>query len=101
MATGAILVVAQRKTVWPSWMKWPLRPSIRIASRFFSSLPQITGPMPGSSEALTTAAPAPSAKMIAVARSSGFVQSVSRSEPTTSTFLDAPVRTAWSAVAMP
>src|SRR6478672_11256503 len=77
MATGAMAVVAHRKTVCPSWMKWPLRPSTRMVRVWSSSQPQTTGPMPGSSAADTTTAPAPSAKMIAVARSSDLVQSVS------------------------
>ena len=49
--------------------------------------PRPPGRCPVRRTAVTTAAPAPSAKMIAVARSSGLVQSVSFSEPTTSTFV--------------
>ena len=66
-----------------------------------SSLPQTTGPISDSSEPVTTTAPAPSAKMMAVARSFGSVQAVSRSEPTTSTVEALPARIAWSAAATP
>ena len=58
------------------------RPSgIEMAVCWSPSLPQATGPMPGSSAAPMTIAPAPSAKMTAVARSVRSVTSVSRSTP--------------------
>ncbi len=66
--------------------------AISMALYWSPSLPQATGPMPGSSEAPTTAAPAPSAKITAVVRSSRLVTSVSRSTPTTSALRDEPAR---------
>ena len=73
-ATGASAVVAQRKTAWPSWPRNPVRVGIVMSSTLSPALPQATGPTPTSSGVRagpTTAAPAPSAKMIAVDRSSG------------------------------
>ena len=49
----------------------------------------------------TTAAPAPSAKMNALERSSWLVKSDSRSTPITSAYVDAPVRTSESAMRQP
>ena len=72
-----------------------------MASHFSPSEPQIVGPMPGVSERLTTAAPAPSPKMKAVPRSSRLVKSESRSTPTTRTFSAEPPRTMSLASAMP
>ena len=68
--------------------------AISMAVYWSPSLPQTTGPMPGSSEAPTTAAPAPSAKMTAVDRSVRSVTSVSRSTPTTSALRGEPARMA-------
>ena len=65
------------------------------------SEPQTTGPMAGSSLRPTTAAPAPSAKMNALERSSWLVMSDSRSTPITSAYVDAPVRTSESASVRP
>jgi hypothetical protein len=73
--------------------------AISIALYWSPSLPQATGPMPGSSEAPTTAAPAPSAKITAVDRSLRSVTSVSRSTPTTTALRASPVRMA--SLAMP
>jgi hypothetical protein len=66
--------------------------AISMALNWSPSLPQATGPMPGSSAAPTTAAPAPSAKITAVVRSSRLVTSVSRSTPTTSALREEPAR---------
>ena len=72
---------AHRKTVWPCWEIYGQAPSDppcqsafhegsnRMASRESASDPQTMGPIPGSSEGPMTTAPAPSAKMKAVARS--------------------------------
>ena len=65
------------------------------------ALPQATGPIPIASSSAagpTTAAPAASAKMIAVERSSQSSQSESFSAPITSTCRDEPARTRSAAV---
>ena len=99
-ATGASAVVAQRKTAWPSWPRNWVRDGIVIRSALSPALPQATGPIPTSSGVRagpTTAAPAPSAKMIAVDRSFGSTQSVSFSAPITSTLRAWPEVTAEAA----
>ena len=68
------------------------------------ALPHTTGPMPTSSGVAagpTTAAPAPSAKMIAVDRSVQSIQSDSFSEPISSTLRAAPAVTADAAADSP
>jgi hypothetical protein len=72
----------------------PVPAAISIALCWSPSLPQATGPMPGSSEPPTTAAPAPSAKITAVDRSDMSVTSVNRSTPTTSALRTDPARIA-------
>ena len=87
---GASCVVAQRNTAWPSWWRnavavgdpmivcdWS--PVAAPGDRADAGLVVGAGP--------TTAAPAPSAKMIAVERSVRSTQSVSFSAPMTSTLL--------------
>ena len=61
-----------------------------MASRLSASDPHTTGPIPGVSDAPITTAPAPSAKINAVARSSGFVKSEIFSTPMTRTFFEVP-----------
>ncbi len=77
------------------------QPSIRTASPFSGTEPQTTGPTPGASSsaaAVTTAAPAPSPKMMQVERSVQSVKSDSFSAPMTSALRAAPARIAWSTV---
>ena len=62
------------------------------------ALPQATGPIPGSSAGPTTAAPAPSAKMMQVERSVQSTHCDSFSAPITSTCRADPVRTASEAL---
>ena len=63
------------------------------------SLPHTTGPTPVlPSVAVTTAAPAPSAKMMEVPRSAGSMRSLMRSAASISTVPAAPVRMSESAV---
>ena len=67
------------------------------------ALPQATGPMPGGSPSATgptTAAPAPSAKMMQVERSVGSTQAVIFSDPMTSTCRAVPARIASEALAI-
>ena len=93
-ATGAILVVAQRKTAWPSWRSASVS-SMWIVETRSPAAPQTTGPTPTSSSVVagpSTAAPAPSAKMMQVERSSMSSQSESFSEPITSTWRAVPER---------
>src|SRR4028119_1156588 len=75
----------------------PVPAAISMAENWSPSLPQATRPMPGSSDAPTTAAPAPSAKITAVERSVLSTTSVSRSTPTTSTSRAEPARVAGEA----
>ncbi len=73
-----------------------------MASFLSGADPQTTGPIPAGSPsgtAVTTAAPAPSAKMIDVDRSVQSVMSESFSAPTTIALRLAPARIAWSALA--
>ena len=66
------------------------------------ALPHTTGPMPAGSPSVTgptTAAPAPSAKMMQVERSSGSIHAVIFSEPITSTCRAVPALTASEALA--
>ncbi len=76
-----------------------------ILSAISPALPHTTGPMPGSSSGSatgpTTAAPAPSAKMIRVERSCGSTQADIFSDPMTSTFRALPARMASLALARP
>src|SRR5918994_552796 len=100
-ASGASAVVAQRNTAWPSCCTYPRQPSIRTASLFSGTEPQTTGPTPGASPsavAVTTAAPAPSPKMMQVERSVQSVKSDSFSAPMTIALRTAPARIAWSTV---
>lgn len=104
-AIGARVVVAQRKTAWPSWAKRGCQaPASRTASARVGSEPHTTGPMPGSvpgaaSAALTTAAPAPSPSRTQVLRSLQSVRSDIFSAPMTRACRAAPARTEWSAAA--
>ena len=99
----AIAVVAQRKTACPSWTMNEFRSAMKILSAISPSLPQTTGPMPGASSGSatgpTTAAPAPSAKMMQVERSVQSTHWDSFSAPITSTLRAVPPRTASLAVA--
>ena len=73
-----------------------------IFSAMSPALPQTTGPMPAGSPSATgptTAAPAPSAKMMQVERSVGSTQAVIFSAPMTSTCRAVPARTASEALA--
>jgi hypothetical protein len=76
---------------------------IAILSAMAPSLPHTTGPMPGpawgSLTGPTTAAPAPSAKMMQVDRSVQSTHWESFSAPITSTYREVPARTASLAVA--
>ncbi len=65
------------------------------------SEPQTTGLIPGDSAGPTSAAPAPSAKMKAVPRSSGSVMSESFSTPITKTLPAVPQRIMSEASAIP
>src|SRR5580704_13251763 len=92
---GCMAVVAHRKTAWPSWDRKELRSAMTMFGARSPALPQTTGPIPGGSPSgtgPTTAAPAPSAKMMEVARSSGSIHAVIFSEPMTSTCRAEPVR---------
>ena len=103
-ATGATRVVAQRNTAWPSWCRARVSGLIRIVCDWSPALPQATGPMPtdsASEAAPTTAAPAPSAKMMQVERSSQSIQSESFSAPITRTWRTVPPRTRSAATASP
>ncbi|OLT01927.1 hypothetical protein BJF90_29910 [Pseudonocardia sp. CNS-004] len=103
-ATGAILVVAQRNTAWPSCASALFSGLMRMAWAMSPALPQASGPTPteaASAAGPRTAAPAPSAKMIAVERSVQSIQSDSFSAPITSTCRDDPARTRSAAVPMP
>ena len=94
--------MAQRKTAWPSCWMYGRQPSMRIASLLSGAEPQTTGPTPAGSPsavAVTTAAPAPSPKMMQVERSVQSVKSESFSAPITMALRAAPARIAWSAVA--
>ena len=74
-----------------------------IFSAMSPALPQATGPMPGGSPSATgptTAAPAPSAKMMLVERSVQSTQAVIFSDPMTSTCRAVPVRIASEALAI-
>ena len=75
------------------------QPSIRIALPISGLEPHTTGPIPGSSAALTTAAPAPSPNRTQVERSVQSVTSDSFSAPMTIALRAAPARIAWSTVA--
>ncbi len=95
-------VVAHRNTAWPSWYMYEWRFGIAIFSAMSPALPHTTGPMPGASPSATgptTAAPAPSAKMMQVERSSGSIHAVIFSAPMTSTCRAVPTRTASEAFA--
>jgi hypothetical protein len=73
-----------------------------IFSAMLPALPQATGPIPGSSSGPTgptTAAPAPSAKIMQVDRSVQSTHWDSFSEPITSTYFADPARTASLALA--
>ncbi|CAB4789586.1 unannotated protein [freshwater metagenome] len=70
-----------------------------MASRESASDPHTVGPIPGCSDGPTMTAPAPSAKINAVARSSGSVKSLNFSTPTTRTCFEVPLRT--KSLAMP
>lgn len=72
---------------------------MRTALPIEGTEPHRTGPMPGSSQASTTAAPAPSPVRTQVVRSVQSVISVILSAPMTSARVAAPARIAWSAVA--
>ena len=103
-ATGATCVVAQRKTAWPSWCRARVSGLIRIVCAWSPALPQATGPTPTDSSSgagPTTAAPAPSAKMMQVERSSQSIQSDSFSAPITRTCRTVPARTRSAATASP
>ena len=100
-ATGAIAVVAHRKTACPSCVIAPVRPVTVILFPWSPALPQTTGPIPAGSspsDGPTTAAPAPSAKMMHVDRSFQSTQSVIFSAPMTSAFRALPAATASDAV---
>ena len=96
-------MVAHRNTAWPSWKMNELRSAMQILSAMSPALPQATGPIPGccpgSVTGPTTAAPAPSAKMMHVDRSVQSSQEDSFSAPITSTCLAVPARTASLALA--
>ncbi len=72
-----------------------------MTSDWAPSEPQATGPMPASSAAPTTTAPAPSPKMNAVERSVGSRKVLSFSTPTTRTYGVLPARTRSDATASP
>ena len=72
-----------------------------IASRVSALAPQIVGPIPISFDGPITTAPAPSAKINAVARSSGSVKSDNFSAPITKTFVAVLFRTKSLASATP
>ena len=100
-ATGCRAVVAQRNTAWPSWKMNDRRSLMKILSAMPPSLPQTTGPDARPSPASagpTTAAPAPSAKMMQVERSVQSTHWESFSAPMTSTCREVPARTASLAV---
>ena len=100
-ATGAIAVVAHRNTACPSCRIAPVRPVTVILFPWSPALPQTTGPMPVGSESSdgpTTAAPAPSAKMMHVDRSVQSTHEVIFSDPITSTFRALPAVIAFDAV---
>ena len=94
ISASVSLVVAQRYTAWPAMAMYWVPAAISIAECWSPSLPQATGPMPGSSDAPTTAAPAPSAKITAVDRSVMSVTSVRRSTPMTTALRAEPARIA-------
>ena len=109
-ATGAICHTAHLKTLAPSWRSvghspvrwaschdavWPMRPA------WPPSEPQTVGPIPGTSEGPTTAAPAPSPSRNEMARSVGSMKSDIFSGPTTRTCRATPERTSASAWPMP
>ena len=72
-----------------------------MASRLSASDPHSTGPMPASREGPITTAPAPSAKINAVARSLGSVKSEIFSAPITSTCFEVPDLMKSCAIATP
>ena len=72
-----------------------------MASRVSALAPQTVGPIPISSDGPITTEPAPSAKINAVARSSGSVKSESFSAPITRTFFAVLFRTKSFASATP
>ena len=99
--TGASCEVAHRKTVCPSWRRKCVPGATSMAWWRSPALPHTTGPTPGSLDGPTTAAPAPSAKMMQVVRSCQFVQSESFSEPMSRTLRACPPAIAADAFAMP
>lgn len=108
---SAVCQTAQRNTVRPSWRMVghgavPSRNSsielvIRMDSQFSPPSPQIVGPTSGVSEAVSTAAPAPSPSRNEIVRSVGSTKSESFSAPTTRTVRAVPERIRASAWPIP